>query len=161
VNHNAIPWPDLSGRPYAHTVERHMLASATAIYQAWTVHCDRWLALPGRILMRPEVGEPFYFETEFNGRRYPHYGRFLMLEPQRRIVMTWVTGPSGTGGVETVLSIQLTAAASGTQVRLTHAGFLTEAAGREHEHAWHVVLRNLDTILVDEPDAREEKEDRK
>jgi hypothetical protein len=53
--------------------------------------------------------------------------------------------------VETVLSIELTPAHSGTHVRLAHAGFLTEAASREHEHAWHVVLRNLDAVLVDEP----------
>jgi uncharacterized protein YndB with AHSA1/START domain len=151
VNHHAIPWPDLSGRPHAHVVERDMVASAPAIYRAWTVHCDRWLSLPGRALMRAEVGEPFYFETEFNNRRYPHYGRFLVLEPDRRIVLTWVTGPNGTGGVETVLSIELTPAHSGTHVRLAHAGFLTEAASREHEHAWHVVLRNLDAVLVDEP----------
>jgi uncharacterized protein YndB with AHSA1/START domain len=129
-----------------------MLAAPAAIYAAWTVHADRWLALPGRIVMRAEVGEPFYFETEFNGRRYPHYGRFLVLEPDRRIVMTWVTGPSGTAGAETVLSIVLTPAGTGTVVRLSHAGFVTESAGREHEHAWHVVLRNLDTILVDSPE---------
>lgn len=151
ANHHAIPWPDLAGRPHSHTVEREMLASPSAIYQAWTVHADRWLALPGRILMRAEVGEPFYFETEFNGRRYPHYGRFLVLEPDRRIVMTWVTGASGTSGAETVLSIALTPSGTGTTVRLSHAGFMTESAGREHEHAWYVVLRNLDTILLDSP----------
>ena len=150
-NHHQIPWPDLTGRPHAHVVERDMLASATAIYRAWTVHCDRWLSLPGRALMKAEVGEPFYFETQFNGRRYPHYGRFLVLEPDRRIVMTWVTGPNGTHGVETVLSIELTATGSGTHCRLAHAGFLTESASQEHEHAWHVVLRNLDSILADEP----------
>jgi uncharacterized protein YndB with AHSA1/START domain len=148
-NHHAIPWPDLTGRPHAHVVERDMLASPTAIFRAWTVHCDRWLSLPGRALMKAEVGEPFYFETQFNGRRYPHYGRFLVLEPDRRIVMTWVTGPNGTHGVETVLSIELTATATGTHCRLAHAGFLTAAASLEHEHAWHVVLRNLDSILAD------------
>ncbi|HEY3603172.1 MAG TPA: SRPBCC family protein [Sporichthyaceae bacterium] len=156
-NHHAIPWPDLTGRPHAHVVERAMLASPTAIFRAWTVHCDRWLSLPGRALMKAEVGEPFYFETQFNGRRYPHYGRFLVLEPDRRIVMTWVTGPNGTHGVETVLSIELTATGTGTHCRLAHAGFLTAAASLEHEHAWHVVLRNLDSILADEP-VPEEKE---
>ena len=143
-----IPWPDLAGRPHALTLERAMVAPPDAIYRSWTVQIDRWFAAPGRTLVRAEVGAPYYFETHFNGRRYPHHGRFLLLEPDRRVVMTWVTGPAGTGGAETVLSIELEPAGSGTHVRLSHAGFLTQQARSEHEQAWPVILRNLDTVLT-------------
>lgn len=144
-----IPWPDLSGHAHALTVERDMVAEPGAIYRAWTVEIDRWLAAPDRILMRAEVGVPFYFETIFNARRYHHYGRFLVLEADRKVVLTWLTGPSGTSGAETVLSLDLKPAGSGTHARLTQAGFLTDKAAREHEHAWHVGLRNLDALLTD------------
>lgn len=142
-----IPWPDLSGRAHSLTVERDMQASAAAIYRAWTEDLGTWMA--ARITMRVEVGAPFCFETDFNGRRYHHYGRFLELKPDRKVVMTWVTGPSGTGGAETVLSLDLKANGTGTHARLTQVGFLTEAAASEHEHAWHVGLRNLDALLSD------------
>lgn len=142
-----IPWPDLSGRAHSLTVERDMAAGPSAIYHAWTDDLGRWLA--ARILMRVEVGAPFCFETDFNGRRYHHYGRFLELKPDRKVVMTWVTGPSGTGGAETVLSLDLKPNGNGTHARLTQVGFLTDKAAREHEHAWHVGLRNLDALLSD------------
>ncbi len=149
MSSGGIPWPDLSGRPHNLTAERDMVAPPEAIYRMWTVEFGNWLAAPGRILMRVEVGAPFYFETDFNSRRYHHYGRFLVLEPDRKVVLTWVTGPSGTGGAETVLSIELKPLGSGTHVRLSQAGFLTDKAAREHEHAWHVGLRNLDALLTD------------
>ncbi|MGQ0845482.1 MAG: SRPBCC family protein [Sporichthyaceae bacterium] len=141
-----IPWPDLSGRHHSLTVERDMAAAPDAIYHAWTDDLGRWLA--ARIYVRAEVGAPFCFETDFNGRRYHHYGRFLALEPGRKVVMTWVTGPSGTGGAETVLSLDLKPNGAGTHARLTQAGFLTDQAASEHEHAWHVGLRNLDALLT-------------
>lgn len=143
-----IPWPDLAGRPHALTLKRDMLAPPDAIYRSWTVELDRWFAAQGRLLVRAEVGMPYYFETHFNGRRYPHHGRFLALDPDHRIVMTWVTGPTGTGGAETVLSVELEPVGTGTRLRLSHAGFLTEQARVEHEQAWPLILRNLDSVLT-------------
>ncbi len=141
-----IPRPDLSGRPHRLTVEQDMKASPAAIYRAWTEGFDSWFASPGLIRMRAEVDEPFYFETEHAGERHPHYGRFLALRQGELVELTWVTGAGGTGGAETVVTVELQPGDTGTRIRLTHAGFYDEESARQHE-VWSQILTMLDERL--------------
>jgi uncharacterized protein YndB with AHSA1/START domain len=62
-----LPRPDLSDRPYKLTVERVMTASPHALYRAWTDRFDAWFAAPGLVQMRAVVGEPFVFQTNYQG----------------------------------------------------------------------------------------------
>jgi uncharacterized protein YndB with AHSA1/START domain len=139
--------PDLSGRPHQLTVEREMKASAAAIYRAFTEELDSWFAAPGVIRMLAQEGEPFYFATEYEGRRHPHYGRFLTLRPDELVELTWVTGTGGTGGAETLVTVELAATRSGSRIRLTHAGFYDDAAAKQHE-VWGSILAMLDERLA-------------
>ena len=125
-----------------------MRASADALYRAWTEDFDTWFAAPGTLTMTPEVDTLFFFETHFDGGRHPHYGRFLELEPGQRIVMTWVTGEPGTGGAETVLSIDLAEQEEGTLLTLGHHGFYNEASRDGHKEAWPEGLAHLDECLA-------------
>ncbi|MFG2989121.1 SRPBCC domain-containing protein [Streptomyces sp. NPDC048257] len=147
---NPLPGPDVAARPHGLAVERVMKASPEALYRAWTEGFDTWFAEPGMVRMRAVVDEPFVFVTRHQDQLYPHYGRFLELEPQRLVRLTWVTGARGTDGAETVVTVELDPSPEGgTRLRLTHAGFYDRAGAERHDNAWaDHVLPHLDDVLT-------------
>ncbi|QBD75274.1 SRPBCC domain-containing protein [Ktedonosporobacter rubrisoli] len=136
--------PDLSANPFRFTVERVMKAAPAVLYRAWTEQFDSWFATPGTLLMKAEVNAVFFWEVHNGENRYAHYGRFLRLEPEHLVELTWLTGATGTKGAETVVTVELVPEGSGTLLRLTHAGFVDQESRDGHEQAWPNVLAHLD-----------------
>ena len=100
-----------------------------------------------RPVMTPEEGSLFFFYNRHDWGRHAHYGRFLELDENKRVKMTWVTGAPGTYGDETVIEVKLTPNEGGTLLELTHSGFGTEQACKVHEDNWPPGLETLDEAL--------------
>lgn len=133
----------MSSEPLTATAERDLALAPADVFRAFTDGIDRWFAAPGTPAMTVEEGAPFYFATEMDGVRHPHYGRFIELVPGKRVRMTWVTGDPGTMGAETVVDVEIDAAGDGSRVRVTHSGFRDEATRKGHADAWPAVLDHL------------------
>ncbi len=140
--------PNLKERPDHLTLEKHMKANAADLYKAWTETFDLWFAQPGELIMTPEIDKPFFFYNRHDWGRHAHYGRFLELEQDRLIEMTWLTGKGGTFGAETVIRIELIPQDQGTMFRMTHSGFEDEKAAKAHQDNWPLALDELDQKLT-------------
>ncbi|WP_265528274.1 SRPBCC family protein [Sphingomicrobium marinum] len=147
-----IPRPDHNNRPFSCSCERIVAASPEALFEAWTTGFDRWFAQTGTLVMQVKSGQPFFFYNRDEWGRHPHYGRFLTLETNRLVEMTWLTGDGradGTQGAETILRIALDAVKGGTCVRLTHSGFPNKVSRNAHAENWPLALDELAKAVED------------
>lgn len=139
---------DLRDRPYDTRVERVMQASSRAVYHSFTTGWEDWFALEGTLIADPIPNGQLFFVVEHEGKRHPHYGRFLTLESDRRVELTWMTGKDGTQGAETLLAVDLEPRDGGCALTLTHRGFYDQQRADHHGKSWEQILAGLDQRLT-------------
>jgi len=139
--------PNLEDRPFDLTAERVVDLAPKTLFFAWTTGWGDWFAAPETVISTGGPGSAFFFEVHPHGKRYPHYGRFLRSECFKMVELTWVTGPAGTKGAETVVTVEFEEVEGGTLIKLRHAGFPDEESRDKHKTAWPMVLEQLETKL--------------
>lgn len=123
------------------TLTKQVSAQPREVYDVWldpTSPGGPWFGT-AKSIVQPHVDGLFYSHVEFEGQRFPHYGRFITLDPGAKIEHTWVS--PATKGLESVLTLTLTGKNGGTEVVLTHAGVPDDDMGRQHADGWNWVLQ--------------------
>jgi uncharacterized protein YndB with AHSA1/START domain len=117
-------------------VPRTYDASAERVFDAWTdpASVKAWLAGGARASVDARVDGLFYIEMPWEGRIFPHYGRYLRVERPRVLEFTWMS--EGTEGKESVVTIELVARGKQTELVLTHEGLPSEANAESHRGGW-------------------------
>ena len=130
--------------PKTVTANRHLKASPERVFRAWTdpAEVKRWFK-PARVIMNVQVDGLWHSDTEFEGKHWPHYGRYLKVEPPRLLEETWMS--EATHGLESVLRIEFEPRDGGTDIRLTHSG-LPDDEAENHRQGWTELLQGLDEL---------------
>ena len=94
-----------------------------------------------RVILNPVVDGLFYLAVKYEGRTWPHYGRFLRIDRPSCIEHTWVS--EATKGLESVVLLTLESTGGNTTVTLRHSGLLDDEMGRGHKEGWTWALSML------------------
>jgi uncharacterized protein YndB with AHSA1/START domain len=125
------------------TVARSIPAPVEDVFDVWIdpkSPGEPWFGAE-RIILNPVVDGLFYFAVKHEGRTWPHYGRFVVIERPRKVEYTWVS--EGTQGVESIIAVTFDPQGERTEVTLRHSGVPDDEMGRRHEQGWTWVLSLL------------------
>lgn len=129
------------------TAEIHVAASPDRVFAAWTDprQARRFLCAGettvADIRLEPEPGGELFVIMMDGDRPLMHRGEFLVVDPPRRLVFTWMSQP--TDLALTVVSVDFIGERGGTTVRLVHEGFRKAAAAPMHSRGWQSILAKL------------------
>jgi uncharacterized protein YndB with AHSA1/START domain len=130
------------------TVARTISAPAETIFDTWINPKSPGGPWHGgeRVIMNPVVHGLFYFAVKHEGRTWPHYGRFILIDRPHRVEHTWVS--EATKGVESIVTLTLEPRGKETEITLRHSGVPDDETGHQHREGWGWVLSMLDEALV-------------
>jgi uncharacterized protein YndB with AHSA1/START domain len=104
-----------------------------------------------RVILNPVVDGLFYFAVKHEGRTWPHYGRFVLIERPHQVEYTWVS--EATKGVESVVAVTFEPHGDHTDVTLRHSGIPDDEMGLQHKEGWTWVLSMLAERFASHPSA--------
>jgi uncharacterized protein YndB with AHSA1/START domain len=83
-----------------------------------------------------------------DGRSFPLKGRFVTIDPGRKLTMTWLWLMPDASGIETQVTFDLSAEGDGTSLILTHERFGDADNAAGHGEGWESSLRKLTSYLA-------------
>lgn len=102
------------------------------VYTAW-VSSDTVIPPATSMDVLPEVGGHYRLIIEMPDFSGKNEGKFLKVEPGKRVVYTWEW--NGDGEVTTI-DVSFLAVDAGTRIQLTHTGFEKEESVTNHDSGW-------------------------
>jgi uncharacterized protein YndB with AHSA1/START domain len=133
-------------------VRRVIDAPPERVFQAWTTPEDlkRWHAPAPTTCVLAEVdlrvgGAYRIHMREPNGVEHRHHGTYRVIEPPRRLIYSW--NQYGDDVADTIVTIECIQQGTGTELVLTHEGFLSEDRRASHEQGWTAIFNQIGAEL--------------
>jgi uncharacterized protein YndB with AHSA1/START domain len=146
---------------------RDLRAPPERVYKAWTQRraLAAWMGPEGIAtevdVFERRVGGRYRFIMRDEKGEYIVSGRFLALEPFRRLSFTWSWENGAFAGIDTVVEITLSKIKSGTRLTLVHRELLAGEMRKEHRRGWRSCLDRLARRLASAPLRRRGARDRR
>lgn len=132
-------------------IERVLPAPPERVWAAWTdaAGMRRWMC-PGtveeaRVELDVREGGSFRVDMIDGDTTYRHTGRYLTVDPPRRLSFTWVS--PATGNAESVVTVELRPAGDGTTLTLVHERLPSAESAERHREGWGSILEKLQGAL--------------
>jgi len=138
---------------YALTLKRVFNAPPQKVFNAWTdpKEVALWYGPEG---FTNEVHEFNLVEGGVyrltmhspKGDQYTLRGVFKLIQPYEKLILTWQweKGLDGGESNETTVTVDFKSADEGTEMTLTHEGFIDEEARKNHEMGWSSSFNDLE-----------------
>jgi uncharacterized protein YndB with AHSA1/START domain len=126
-------------------IEWSTTADCGHLFWAFTDGISDWLGDPSSMTTAAEPGVAFCIDARREWGGDAHYGRFVELHQDRRIVMKWIA--ESLGGVEADIVIELVPTARGTHVSIAHAGVSDPAVRATVGGWWNGARHAIDSLI--------------
>ncbi len=132
-------------------VRRRLPVARERVFAAWLdpASLAQWMrpapVTDAVVEVDPRVGGWFRIVMRHGEEELEHRGEYLAIEPPSLLSFTWSS--AATDHLPTVVTVELFASGSGTEVVLTHRR-LPPARMDSHRKGWTDILRKLDATLA-------------
>jgi uncharacterized protein YndB with AHSA1/START domain len=144
--------PNVAQRETRFVVERSFTAAPARVWEAWTqaAALGSWFGPEGIEIVDVEIdlrigGHYRIVMQAGDGERQEVGGTYQEIAPLEKLVFTWAwhTTPER----ESLVTVALSPAGSGTSVSITHERFNDHAAAERHLQGWTSSLNKMATLL--------------
>ena len=154
-----IPPEAAQTAPATLTLERIIQAKPAQVFEAWTKpeQLVKWFGPQGFSVANAQIelqngGKYQISLLSPDGDHIHHFGEYVDIVPDRRLVFTWVLSDQDCQGsrdlqAETLVTVELTPVEQTTKLVLTHEKLPTQAAIEGHKFGWQSSLDGLQACL--------------